>query len=598
MSKKNWKQALIVMGIWLLVAGWWWYFLAPTERAPSSVPAVSSTSQLEDKEPTLRTTQPEQVDEGHSLTLIGSVVSNEFATIYARRSGIIKDLYVDIGDQIDENQTIGELLPPGDIGQSSANIYEKQVRVQEAQQQLDYLQQVADQKISAATLDSNLQSLAGGTSSAEMISKIETDIANKQRELEQLHKTQAQQLLSIEDDIDQAQQQAAIQVTATVEMLEHIMLWDEHNVTQVSSDDLRKGLWVKNTRTRTAALDSYRTLRRDIDQTPPDEQYQLVTTAESGIEAFLAMINASAASSQLSQEMLEAFTDRLLVKQQLVLSTDQRLEDLSNLYLTTQETQQQQRISLENTISTLEATLAQTRAGLQDSKQKSDQQLDLTIAEQQLRVQQAKNALEIAKANLSKEVVTSGNEKIVSPFAGTISKRMVQVGDVVSMGMPLYEMVDVPTSLAKSTPKEIKFGLPEEYLGLLQIGDQIEFAGAQNDTTRRTGLVDRISPQVDQMTKTVTVQVAIAKELPLPHNSRVNVLLPMIRQQTYQVPTATLIYQNEGSYLPVLIDEKTEQVELIEVTVLADDGEFADIQWDIDTETDIVTNYTTYPDLP
>ena len=58
---------------------------------------------------------------------------------------------------------------------------------------------------------------------------------------------------------------------------------------------------------------------------------------------------------------------------------------------------------------------------------------------------------------------------------------MVQVGDMVSMGMPLYELIDVPTSLAKKAKREVQFGLPEEYLNIISSGDSIYFSSAQSD---------------------------------------------------------------------------------------------------------------------
>jgi multidrug efflux pump subunit AcrA (membrane-fusion protein) len=61
---------------------------------------------MDDSKETYKTVSPTILDEGQSLTLIGTIISNEFATVYSRRSGIIKDLYIDIGDSVNENQTI------------------------------------------------------------------------------------------------------------------------------------------------------------------------------------------------------------------------------------------------------------------------------------------------------------------------------------------------------------------------------------------------------------------------------------------------------------------------------------------------------------
>jgi hypothetical protein len=35
--------------------------------------------------------------------------------------------------------------------------------------------------------------------------------------------------------------------------------------------------------------------------------------------------------------------------------------------------------------------------------------------------------------------------------------------------MPLYELIDVPTSLSKKAKREVQFGLPEEYLNLISM---------------------------------------------------------------------------------------------------------------------------------
>ena len=50
----------------------------------------------------------------------------------------------------------------------------------------------------------------------------------------------------------------------------------------------------------------------------------------------------------------------------------------------------------------------------------------------------------------------------------------------------------------------------------------------------------------------------------------------MIQQQSYQIPTSSIIYTDGEAYVPLLDEEK--EVYLIAISVLADDGEFADVQ--------------------
>ena len=63
----------------------------------------------------------------------------------------------------------------------------------------------------------------------------------------------------------------------------------------------------------------------------------------------------------------------------------------------------------------------------------------------------------------------------------------------------------------------------------------------------------------------------------------------MIEQKLYQIPTATIIYEGGEAYVPWL--DESEEVQLLPISVIADDGEFADVQGDLTTEHQIIKNY-------
>ena len=78
-------------------------------------------------------------------------------------------------------------------------------------------------------------------------------------------------------------------------------------------------------------------------------------------------------------------------------------------------------------------------------------------AQQKQILERAKNDVSIYQANLGVDIVTQGHQRIVSPFSGTISKRFIIVGEPVMLNNPLFEMIDVETSLSKNTSREIVF---------------------------------------------------------------------------------------------------------------------------------------------
>lgn len=543
----------------------------------------------EEPEEKYTTVSPTSLDDGQSLTLIWTVVSNEFATVYSRRSGIIKDLYIDIWDAIQENQKIWELLPPGDVGQGSANILEKQVKVEEAKANLEFIQKVSDQMIDKASLDKDLRELDGDTASAEMIAKIQVDISSSKSELAQLQKKHTQQLQKIEDDLEQEKQQIPVVVESTIQTMQHVLLWSDHDSTSIWASDIRNNLGTRNTGKTYETLDAYRKLSLAYDDASYSSLSSLLQQTYDTIDLFLLVVEYSTSGNELTQDMLEDFSQMLFAKQSMLLNSKEMLEDTQNLYATKVASQAQEIVMLENMINKWEASLWEKTASLQTAFEKAEQQVDLVSAEQDLKVQQAKNKVEVTKASLSKEYASSGNEKILTPFGWTVSKRMVQVGDMVSMGMPLYELIDVPTSLSKKAKREVQFGLPEAYIDLISIGDTVQFLSAQSDVIVYEAEIHRISPQVDQTTKSVTVQATLPDDIALPHNSRVNITLGMIQQQSYQIPASTILYVDGETFIPLLGDD--DDIQMQTISVLADDGEFADVQWDIDETSSIVVNY-------
>jgi multidrug resistance efflux pump len=127
----------------------------------------------------------------------------------------------------------------------------------------------------------------------------------------------------------------------------------------------------------------------------------------------------------------------------MLASIDAKLEALGAQIKTDIE-KKQQKVAL---------TIAEQRAMLQAK----EDMVDLAHATEQAMIQAKQNMVNITQSQLNKEYAVSSNQYIISPFDGIVSKRMANVGDVVSMSMPLYELVNVPTSLAKQAKKEIQF---------------------------------------------------------------------------------------------------------------------------------------------
>ena len=224
---------------------------------------------------------------------------------------------------------------------------------------------------------------------------------------------------------------------------------------------------------------------------------------------------------------------------------------------------------------------------LQEQIRTAHNALGLTEANQEQMVESKQSMVKIANAMLQSEYATSGNRKILSPFSGTVSKRFINVGQIVMSSMSAFELTDVPTSLAKKAKTEIQFGLPEQLIDALDIGDNVTFFLQADETTPYNAEVTRKSPQVDMQTHTITVQAKVDNTLSLPHGASVRIRLLDEKKPIFRVPSSAVKREAERNYVWIL-DPETQKPTQRAVSVIAEDGEFAEITGVITAESVII----------
>ena len=116
-------------------------------------------------------------------------------------------------------------------------------------------------------------------------------------------------------------------------------------------------------------------------------------------------------------------------------------------------------------------------------------------------VSAAEAQLADARARLASAERALGDTVIRAPFAGIVSTRVVNAGDVVSPGAELFTIID-PSSM------RLEASVPSEDLLALRIGATVEFTVRGYDRTFQ-GRIERIAPQADSTTRQVPIYVSI-----------------------------------------------------------------------------------------
>ena len=110
-----------------------------------------------------------------------------------------------------------------------------------------------------------------------------------------------------------------------------------------------------------------------------------------------------------------------------------------------------------------------------------------------------------AQARLALARSQLGKATIRAPFAGVVSERPVNRGDVVQPGTTLITVVD-PTSM------RLEASVPAAELEQVRVGTEVDFAVTGYEGRTFIGQLTRVTPTVDPVTRQVTVYATLPNE--------------------------------------------------------------------------------------
>ena len=607
-----------------------------------------------EKEIVWRTVHPQKL-RNENIILIGKVISNETAKLYPRRQGIVKDIYIDIGDQVEENQVLGILLPQGVEGQSNATIAEKRAKVLQAEASLRNAKSVAQASINNAkqtvtekqiTLENSKKnkdalltqvSTNVNTTTENEASKVEAaqqKIAVAQAKLklteESLEKQKASivnQITQAESNIKQEVEQAEIAGVNAQAIVESAIFDNSTNkgITSLNEQEINASYGALSSSTRQSFITAFNALSNQQSQLESlsynekkESIFSLIENANTLLVNTQKLLNKTAAGF-ISQSDLSSKLSSVIREHNSLLGSKENLEDALNSYevLLT---------STSNTITTLENQIKRDQELLKESQRNaeiaqsqeiksveniqkefakqetsefsklelfetqlklSEENLSLVQAKEQQSIDRAENDLKVARAGLTSEYTASGHIEMKSAFSGVISKRYISVGEVIINQSPVFELVEVETTLSKNAKREIQFGLPEDLNGVVALGESIEFFSPVKEEVTYSAIVSRISPQIDEMSHNIIVQAKLSEDTILPHHMSVRVRIPKSKLDIFQVPSSQVKREDNLNHIWSLVDKTPEK---IFVNVVAEDGEFAQISGEISEDTMVIKN--------
>jgi RND family efflux transporter MFP subunit len=212
----------------------------------------------------------------------------------------------------------------------------------------------------------------------------------------------------------------------------------------------------------------------------------------------------------------------------------------------------------------------------------SQQELD----ERQSTYTQGVANLAAADANVKRLQQLESFKRIVAPFAGVVTQRNVDVGDLIDAGSGTSRAL---FALAQSDPLRVYVQLPQAYAQNVSVGQKAVVTQAELPGQQFHGTITNISGAIDVATRSLQIEVTLPNpDDKLRPGAYVQVAVPAVAHAELMVPSNALLFRAEGPRIAV-VDAKG-NVNLHKVVIARDLGQSLEIESGIDVDDKIIIN--------
>jgi len=212
----------------------------------------------------------------------------------------------------------------------------------------------------------------------------------------------------------------------------------------------------------------------------------------------------------------------------------------------------------------------------------SQQELD----ERQSTYNQDMANLDAADANVRRLRQLESFKRIVAPFAGVVTQRNVDVGDLIDAGSGTSRAL---FALAQSDPLRVYVQLPQAYAQGIADGQQVVVTQAELPEQQFHGSITHIAGAIDVPTRSLQIEVTLPNpDGKLRPGAYVQVALQAVAHARLLVPGNALLFRAEGPRLAVV--DANGVVKLHKVLIAQDLGQTLEIESGIEPTDQVIIN--------
>jgi RND family efflux transporter MFP subunit len=232
--------------------------------------------------------------------------------------------------------------------------------------------------------------------------------------------------------------------------------------------------------------------------------------------------------------------------------------------------------------------LAQSTAERWQSLRAKDAVTQQELDERLGALKQAQADLAAADANVSRLRSLQGFNRVVAPFDGVLTRRNIDVGDLVNAGnggagQALF-------SVAQVDPLRLYVYVPQVYAGQVRVGDPVKVSLAERSSETFQGVIARTARAIDPSSRTLQVEVRVPNPSgALLAGAYVQAELPIKGDQAAAVvPTNVLLFRPDGPRVALV--DAAGHVHLAAIKLGTDYGTAVEVVSGLDLSSRIIVN--------
>jgi RND family efflux transporter MFP subunit len=194
--------------------------------------------------------------------------------------------------------------------------------------------------------------------------------------------------------------------------------------------------------------------------------------------------------------------------------------------------------------------------------------------------------LAAADANVKRLQQLESFKRIVAPFAGVVTQRNVDVGDLIDAGSGTSRAL---FALAQSDPLRVYVQLPQAYAQNVSVGQKVVVTQAELPDQQFHGTITHISGAIDVPTRSLQIEVTLPNpDGKLRPGAYVQVAVPAVAHARMMVPGNALLFRAEGPRVAVVDAKGT--VALRKIVIAQDLGQSLEIESGIEPTDKVIIN--------